>query len=355
MKRSPLQKFGIVFFSFLFLWVALRYLLPILLPFLLAAALALAAEPLVKVLHGRLHVPNGIASAIGVFLCLVLAVLLVLTLCALLLRQLGNLSGVLPDLENAAVSGMESLEGFLLNLAHRAPDSVSPILIHSVEGVFSDGTMVLDQLVAKLLALASGLLTKIPDSALGFGTWILASFMISAKLPQIRQWLSQKIPSGWRQQYLPAVNRLKKNLWGWVLAQGKLMGITFLILTGGFLLLRIPHALLWSFLISLVDALPVLGTGTVLVPWSLVCFLQGNHAQALGLLGTYGAAALLRSVLEPKLIGKQLGLDPLITLLSMYAGYRLWGIPGMLFSPLLAITLTQLVTMPMLGNSGKQT
>ena len=351
MTRSPLQKLMIVFFSFRFLWVALRYLLPILLPFLLAAVLALAAEPLVKVLHRRLHISSGIASGIGVLLCLVLAVLLVLTLCALLLRQLGNLSGVLPDLESAAISGMESLEGFLLNLAQRTPNSISPILTHSVEGVFSDGTMVLDQLVAKLLALASGLLTQIPDSALGFGTWILASFMISAKLPQIRQWLGQKIPTSWRQQYFPAANRLKKNLWGWVLAQGKLMGITFIILTGGFWLLRIPHALLWSFLISLVDALPVLGTGTVLVPWSLVCFLQGNHVQSLGLLGTYAAAALLRSVLEPKLIGKQLGLDPLVTLLSMYAGYRLWGFPGMLFSPLIAITLTQLAALPLPGDS----
>ena len=350
MNRSPLQKLGIVFFFFLFLWVALRYLLPIVLPFLLAAVLALVAEPLVKVLHRKLHIPSGVASGIGVLLCLTLAVLLVLTLCALLLRQLSNLSGVLPDLESTAISGMEALEGFLLNLADRAPKSVSPILTHSVEGLFSDGTMVLDQLVAKLLSLASGLLARIPDSALGFGTWILASFMISAKLPQIRQWAGQKIPALWRQQYFPAGARLKKNLWGWALAQLKLMSITFIVLSGGFWLLRIPHALLWSFLISLVDALPVLGTGTVLVPWSLVCFLQGNHVQALGLLGTYAAAALLRSVLEPKLIGKQLGLDPLVTLLSMYAGYRLWGIAGMLFSPLIAITLTQLAALPLSGD-----
>lgn len=351
MNRSPLQKLGIAMLFVLFLWVAARYLLPILLPFLLATGLALAAEPLVSVLNRRLHLPRGAASGIGVLLCLMLAVLLVLTLCALLLRQLGNLSGILPDLESTAISGMESLEGFLLTLANRAPASISPILTHGVKGIFSDSTMVLDQLVAKLLALTSGLLTQIPDSALGFGTWILASFMISAKLPNIRQWLGQKVPAGWRQQYLPAVARLKKNLWGWLLAQLKLMSITFCVLTGGFWLLRIPHALLWSFLISLVDALPILGTGTVLVPWSLVSLLQGNHVQALGLLGIYAIAALLRSALEPKLIGKQLGLDPLVTLVSMYAGYRLWGIGGMLFSPLIAITLTQLATLPFPGET----
>lgn len=341
MNQKPLQKIPLFLFFGVIFYLSARYFLPILTPFLLAALLALAAEPLVGVLQKRLRLPRGVASGIGVLVCLVLAILAVLTLCALLLRQLGNLTGILPDLESTALSGMESLEGFLVSLAQKTPPSVSPILTHGVEGFFSDGTMVLDKVSEKLLSLASGILAKIPDSALGFGTWILASFMISAKLPQIRLWLRQRMPDRFRSQYLPAASRLKTNLGRWLLAQLKLTCITFLILSGGFLLLQIPHALLWAFLISLVDALPILGTGTVLVPWALVSFLQGNHPQAIGLLSTYAAAALLRSALEPKLIGKQLGLDPLVTLLAIYAGYRLWGIPGMLLSPLLAITVTQ--------------
>lgn len=342
MNQPLLRKIGLGLLLFAGLWLLCRYLLPILLPFLLASLLAFSAEPLVSFLHDRIRLPRALASGIGVSIALLLAVLLVLTLCALLLRQLGNLSGVLPDLGQTAQEGMESLEGFLVNLAQKTPQTVSPILTRGVENFFSDSTQLVDQITAKVLALASGILTRIPDSALGFGTWILASFMISAKLPNIRTWVSQKLPDSWRQQYLPAVKRLKRSLSGWLTAQLKLTGITFSILCGGFLLLRIHHAPLWAMLISLVDALPILGTGTVLVPWSLVCFLQGDHVRSLGLLGIYAAAALLRSVLEPKFIGKQLGLDPLVTLLSMYTGYRLWGILGMLISPLLAVTVTQL-------------
>lgn len=342
MNSISFRKAGTVF-AFLFaIWILSRYLLPILLPFLLAGVLALAAEPLVRVLHDRLHLSRSISSGIGILVSLLVALLLVLSLCALLLRQLDSLSGIMPDLEDTALNGMQSLEGFLLNLASRTPDAVSPILTRSVEGFFSDGTQVLDQISAKVIALASGMLTRIPDSALGFGTWILASFMISAKLPKIKQWISGKIPESWRQTYFPTMQKLKKNLSGWLLAQLKLTGITFAILIAGFLLLQIHHAPLWAVLISLVDALPILGTGTVLVPWSLVCFLQGDHVRAIGLLCTYIIAALIRSALEPRLVGKQLGLDPLITLLAMYSGYRLWGIPGMLFSPLLAVTVTQL-------------
>jgi predicted PurR-regulated permease PerM len=114
----------------------------------------------------------------------------------------------------------------------------------------------------------------------------------------------------------------------------------------GFLVLRIPGAIGWAALVAVVDAIPVLGTGTVLIPWSLVCFLQGDSLRAVGLLGTYVAGFLLRSVLEPRLVGKQLGLDPLVTLMAMYAGYRLWGILGMLLSPLIAMTALLLLTGP---------
>ena len=116
MNQPLLRKIGLGLLLFAALWLLGRYLLPILLPFLLAALLALSAEPLVSFLHDRLRLPRALASGIGVSIALLLAVLLVLTLCALLLRQLGNLSGVLPDLGQTAQEGMESLEGFLINL-----------------------------------------------------------------------------------------------------------------------------------------------------------------------------------------------------------------------------------------------
>ena len=344
MSSSPLRKISAVLIFCLGLYLAGRFLLPVFMPFLLAGLLALAAEPLVSVLQNRLRLRRGIASGIGVVIALILAALIVLTLCALLLRQLSRISGALPDLEDTALSGMQSLEGFLLDMAASTPDAVSPILVSGVQGFFSDSTKFLDRIVSWVLGVASGILTRIPDSALGFGTWILASFMISAKLPDIRTWLRSRIPQSWTERYLPAIRKLRANLGGWLTAQLKLTGLTFLVLNAGFLLLRIHNAPLWAALICLVDALPVLGTGTVLIPWSIVCFLQGETVRALGILGTYAVAALLRSVLEPKLIGKQLGLDPLVTLIAMYAGFKLWGILGMIFSPLLAVTVTQLTT-----------
>jgi len=100
--------------------------------------------------------------------------------------------------------------------------------------------------------------------------------------------------------------------------------------------------LLWAFLIALVDAIPMLGTGTVLVPWSLLCFLQGNPVRGVGLLGLYVTAMLVRSALEPRVVGRQLGINPLLTLAALYAGFRLWGVTGMILAPIITVTATQL-------------
>ena len=349
MTQSFFHKLGVGLALVVGLWLGSRYLLSIALPFLLAGLLAVTAEPLVRVFNIRLKLPRGFASGIGIVVALLVAALVVLTVCAFVVRQLGQLVWVLPDLEGTALQGLQSLEGFLLDLAAGTPDAVSPILTRSVEGFFSDGTALVDQATAKALQLASGVVTRIPDSFFGFGTWILASFMISAKLPRIRQWIRDHLPESWHKRYRPAIRRLRGNLSGWLSAQLKLTGVTFLTLCVGFLLLRIQYAPLWAALICLVDALPILGTGSVLIPWSLVCFLQDDPVRAVGLLAIYATGSVLRSILEPRLVGRQLGLDPLVTLFAIYAGYRLWGILGMLFSPLLAVTISQLAAVPKEG------
>lgn len=349
MSHSPFRKLLLAAGIVLTLWLGVRYLMPVLFPFLMAVVLALIAEPLVGFFHKKAHLPRVVATGIGLTMTLVLFILVIMVLVSLLLRELGLLAGVVPDLEDTALQGMQSLQLWLTDLADRTPQSVQPLVHRSVEGLFSDGTAIIDRISGKLLGLASGIVSRLPDSVLGFGTWLLAGYMISAKLPNIRAWLSAHMPPRWRETYLPTLKKLKHSVLGWLLAQGKLMGITFLILTTGFFILQIRYAPLWAALIGLVDALPVLGTGTVLVPWSLVCFLQGDSIRGIGLLGVYTAATLIRSVLEPRFIGKQLGLDPLVTLLAMYGGYRLFGLGGMILSPLFAVMVTQLFLTPAPG------
>lgn len=323
-------------------WLTGKYLLPLISPFLLGAALALAAEPMVRFLNRRVRIPRTVSTAIGVSMAFCLLALLLLTLCAFALRQLKALAGILPNLEETARTGLALVQTRLLELASHAPQGIRPLLEDNVRTLLADSGTLLGKLTAWLLGLAGSLLSHVPDSALGLGTAILSAFLISAKLPRIHQWLRRRIPGQQLRSMLDSVRRMRGVLGKWLLAQCKLMSLTFCILAAGLTLLRIPGSLLWAVLVSLVDALPILGTGTVLVPWSVVSFLQGDTPRALGILGIYITAALTRSMLEPKLLGKHLGLDPLVTLMSLYIGYRLWGVGGMILAPLLTVAVLQL-------------
>ena len=323
--------------------VLIPYVLPILLPFLLGGVLALGAEPAVRFLHRKCHLPRWAAAGTGVSALFVLMLAFLVLLISILVKQLGRLSSLLPQLADSLSQGLAALEGWLTRFADSLPEGVSQVVRQGVNGLFSGSSTMVEQIAGQVPQVATGLMGTLSQWALVLFTTILSGYMISARLPALRQWSRRKLPAVWKDSYLPAIKGMRRALGGWLLAQGKLMGITFLLLGGGFLLLRVNNALLYAGLVTLVDAFPILGTGTVLIPWSIVCLLQGDHALGAGLLAIYGVVWLVRSVLEPKIIGKELGLDPLVTLIAIYTGFRLMGLGGMLIAPLVAMAVTQAV------------
>ena len=156
-----------------------------------------------------------------------------------------------------------------------------------------------------------------------------------------------------RTNVLPALKRTKTALFGWLKAQAKLVGITFAILLVGFLLLRVPYGILWAAVVAVVDAVPILGTGTILVPWALVSLLQGKQLTAIGLLAIYGCTFVTRTALEPRIIGRSLNLDPLLTLIFLYIGFHFWGFLGLILTPILGSALISALRTEMPSPGGK--
>lgn len=324
-------------------WLTLRYLLPLWSPFLLGGLIALMAEPGVSFLCRSARMPRPLAAGIGVTAAVAGICLLLLMFFGLVFRELGALAGVLPDLELTARSGISMLHGWLLRMADKSPRFIRPLLQMNVEELFTGSTALLTRASGYILGLAGSFLSRVPDSALTTGTAVLAGYMISAKLPKIRAWLRERLPLERLRPLWDALLRVKDAAGLWFLSQVKLAGVSFLILTPGFLLLRISYAPFVAFLTAIVDAFPVLGVGTVLLPWSLICFLRQDIARAMGLIGIYIVVWATRSFLEPRLVGRQLGLDPLVTLIALYSGYKLWGFVGMLLMPLLAASAFSLL------------
>lgn len=319
------------------LWLGVKYILPLTLPFLLGGLLALAAEPLVRLSSRKMN--RGLAAGVGIGSTLLLMSCVVVLVGALAVKELAILTQELPDVHSTARSGIDSLHVWLDKAVQRSPESVRGLLKQTVDGAFSGESSLMEPVAEQIPKTVTKVLMWLPRGAVTIFTALVSAFMISARLPVLKEKFRSLLPKSWQEKYLPALRQVRRGLWGWLKAQLKLMVITWGILSVGFLLLDVDYGIFLAALIALVDAVPVLGTGTVLVPWSLVCFLQGNTALGVGLLGVYGVALTVRTVLEPRFVGRQLGLDPLLTLVAFYAGFTLWGFLGMLLAPVLAAAI----------------
>ena len=325
------------------IWLFFRFLGPVLLPFSAGLVIAAAAEPAVSRLQSRFHLPRWLCAGIGVTMIYVLLSLVVFILFRLLWRELTAFVRALPGLVQSLSDPAENLKQWLLGLADRFPNGIGKVLQDSITEFFRSGAGLAGRVYDWAFSAVTGLLKRIPDLALFVLTAVLSGFMLASELPQLRALWQRKAPEQWQQRIRTVLHRLKTTLGGWLQAQAKLMLISALLLTVGFLLLGVDYPLLFGLVIALVDALPALGTGLILIPWGLFMYLQGNSFLGTGLLCLYGVAALLRTALEPKLLGRQIGMSPLLTLLALYAGYRFAGILGMILFPIAAIMGKQLL------------
>lgn len=325
-------------------WLGLRYLLPLILPFVLGLVLALMAEPAVRFLEKRLKLPRTWAAVTGVGGGLVMLGTIVCITGAAAYRELSVLGAGLPSVLEEAAQVTGRMRTWAMDLAARAPESMATGLERWIGELFAGGTVLLERAASGVLGVAGAVMGEIPGGALLIGTAVLSSFMISAQLPALKARLRRRMSREKLQKWVTMLVRIRTAAGGWLRAQVKLSTITFGIVLAGFLLLRVEHPVFWALVTAVVDAVPMLGTGLVLIPWTLVSLVLGKRVLALGLLGTYITALITRSTLEPKLLGRQLGMNPLLTLMALYAGYRLWGIAGMIVAPILTVTARQIVS-----------
>ena len=141
--------------------------------------------------------------------------------------------------------------------------------------------------------------------------------------------LPEKWKEGLRKMKIYSINVIGV----YIRAYSLLLMVTFAELTVGLLIMRVPHAVLLALAIAVFDVLPVLGTGGILIPWGIVMAVRGNLKMAVGMLVLYLVIAAVRNILEPGLVGKQIGLHPLAALIAMFLGLKLLGLAGMIGLP----------------------
>ena len=341
MGRRRLRGFFSVGAVLVCLWLSIRFLLPWCAPFLLGFALAALIEPLVRSLVRRGWPRSAAAGLVD------------LGLLTLLVRGCGALIGwgvaavsdfaqEAPALMTGLAQALGHLEERVLSLIAQAPAELENTLRRALDAV-GESLYGLPVLLSQWALDAVGKLAgKSPDLLLFVVTAGIGSYFCSASFPKVLAFLEAQVPQSWKQRFTGLGEDLKGSLGGWLRAQLILMSITFFELLAVFLLLKIPSPAAIAALTAVVDALPLFGTGVMLVPWAVCCLLLGQSARGLGLLISWGGVSLVRSCIEAKLLGDQIGLHPLASLMAMYVGWRIWSVWGMLLFPMLLVTARQL-------------
>lgn len=324
------------------LWLLLKFFLPVGMPFLLGWLMSALAVPCADRLSSGRRLPRRLISFLCTTLLAALFLLFFWFLARLFLGELEHLGHYLPEFLDRISDTFGQLQEFLLRLAAKLPDSLSSAARQWIQQLFEGSSVLLSSASEWLLGLAAGIIGWIPSLSLFLFTTILSAYFFTADAPKIRSFISTHIPETWRTKISSVGGKLKAALLGYLKAEWRLALVTFAITFLGLLFLHPKNVLLLTLLIVVVDALPVFGAGTILLPWGIFCLLGGNTVTGLGLLLLYGADSLARTILEPRFIGRQIGLPPLLTLFSLYAGFRLFGIPGMILLPIAAILVKQL-------------
>jgi sporulation integral membrane protein YtvI len=323
------------------LWLSFNYLLPWFSPFITAFLLARLLEPAVKLLCRRgwkREFASGVCT-------LSLLAFIVVGLGALLsrgLEELGTLSGTLPEMFSGAGLMLRELRTRTGAYMAALPPEVTVWLGQAIEACAAFFAAIPAALSRRALDFLSMVAMRMPSILLFTVTCGIGVYFISAAYPGIQGYLDIHLPEVWQRRRLALCSNMRFTLGRYARAQLILMVITFFELLFGFMLLRVDGSLVLSAAIAFLDALPVLGAGAVLLPWGLCALLTGDGALGLGLLILWGVISLVRNCIQAKLVGDQLGLPPLITLMAIYIGWCAAGVWGMVLFPMLALVLKQL-------------
>ena len=323
------------------IWLAVKFLLPWAAPFIFAGTAASLLEPAVKKLVKHRWKR---AAASGLLTLGVIAVLafLIFILSSNLISAAAEFVKKSPEFMRSAGECFKMLENRLLKAVSMLPEPVEEYIkaaLSAITETFSGFPIIASQRLLDLLAKAA---QKSPSIMLFAVTAGIGTYFISDSFPQISGFISAQLPKSVACRIKEVKNELKSSLGGFFRAQLILMSMTFFELLVAFSLLKIKGAAAAAAITAAVDALPVFGTGIILVPWALYSFVLKDYTKALGLVISWGLVNFIRSCAQAKLMGDEIGLSPVSSLAAIYIGWKVCGVWGMLLFPLLFAVIKQL-------------
>ncbi len=313
----------------------LKYGLPLLTPFVLAFLIATLLHKPILYIAGKTHLPYKLVSILMVLLFFGTVGILIGLLIIRIFGSIQSLIDILPGIYNtnivpAFMDVFENIESMISRM--------DKSLLSIIEGFDEQFMQWLGTFITKLsswtVGTASGIATSIPGLFIKLVLMIISTFFIAADYDSLTGFCIRQLSRRSKDLFLQIKRYLVGTLFVCIGSYAIIVTLTFIELSIGFSIIGLEHAYLIALLIAIFDILPVLGTGGIMIPWAIIALLQGSVSLGLSLLLLYAVITVIRNIVEPKIVGSQLGLHPVVTLASMFAGVQLFGVIGLFGFPI---------------------
>ena len=317
--------------TILFIYVGVR-LLGFFMPFVVGWFIAYIASPLVNWLEKRLKIVKKLGSALIIILVLALVIFLIYFVGSRIWREVASLIQNMPDMYAELDKELDMVGKNLAGIFQMLPEGIQ----NGWRDIMGDLDKSVGNLMASLseptVTAAGNVAKRIPSWLISAIVMIISAYFFIAEREDLIVLAKKVSPDPLVHRMSMVMSNLKYAVGGYFKAQFKIMFVVYILLVIGFAILDVHFSFLLALLIAFLDFLPFFGTGTALIPWAVYQLVTGDYRMLIGLLILYGVTQLVRQLIQPKLVGDSMGLNPLLTLVLLYVGYRIGSVLGMIFA-----------------------
>ncbi|NTW71070.1 MAG: sporulation integral membrane protein YtvI [Eubacteriaceae bacterium] len=304
-------------------------------PFIIALILSFAIEPLIRFIVNKTKIPRNIASFMCVIMILVVLILMIIFLAAKLVTEAKDLFEILPSFFNNMVTMFSEFtkngNSFVIDL----PEEVVSFLNDTIQNLISSVATLANALIAQIFSTA----VSIPSAIFFIFITVISTYFLSSDREKFIRFVKNQVPENWYSKIIFIKNDILHSVLQLIRAYMIIMSITFTEIFIGLTIIGVQYAFFIAVIIAVFDIMPVLGTGGIVIPWIVYSFVTDNSELGFSLLILYGIVVLVRQLLEPKIVGHQIGVHPLITLAAIYVGLKTIGAAGIILGPITFLVL----------------
>ena len=316
-------------------FMTVKYGLSLVTPFIFAFLFSYFLRKPAKFVSRKLKIPYKFVAFLMVLIFYSTIGLLLSIIGVKLVTKIIEIIYSLPSLYNTRIEPFliltfDNIEEIVLHM--------DPALVSTLNDIFNQFTKTLGQLISSLsmkaVSYISGYASSLPGLFIKILLMIISTFFIAGDYDKLAGFVYKQFSSKGKNLLFSIKDYIVGTLFVCIRSYILIMSITFIELSIGLSILHVENSILIAFLISIFDILPVLGTGGIMIPWTIITAIQGNIPMAIALLVLYLIITIIRNILEPKIVGSQIGLHPVVTLISMFVGAQLFGVIGLFGFPI---------------------